>query len=131
MNTYIQCCCFFFYFYLFAAGTPKEGNLRLNGANAEYHGRLEIFHHDEWGTVCDNGWSINEENVACRQLGFTEAYSYDVSASFGNATGPIMLDKVDCKGSEHYLAHCDHNGWLNHDCTHEQDVGVSCKIPGL
>ena len=46
-----------------------EGNIRLtDGANST-EGRVEICLNSEWGTVCDQMWSITDARVVCRQLG--------------------------------------------------------------
>jgi len=46
-----------------------EYTLRLRGSNVPGQGRLEVFYHGQWGTVCNNEWGQNEARV--RSLLFT------------------------------------------------------------
>ena len=46
--------------------------------------------------------------------------------SFSGGTGPILLDNVQCTGSESTLSQCPHIGIGTHDCDHFEDVGVRC-----
>ena len=50
----------------------NNGDLRLMGGTAMYEGRVEICYNETWGTICDEYWSTNAANVACKQLGFLD-----------------------------------------------------------
>uniref|UniRef100_A0A8C6RR73 Galectin-3-binding protein n=1 Tax=Nannospalax galili TaxID=1026970 RepID=A0A8C6RR73_NANGA len=104
----------------------EDGDMRLvNGASAN-EGRVEIFYRGQWGTVCDNLWSLLDANVVCRALGFENATQALGKAAFGPGRGPVMLDEVECRGTEPSLANCSSLGWLQSHCGHEKDAGVVC-----
>ena len=45
-------------------------------------------------------------------------------ATFGQGTGPIYLDNVQCTGSEASIRNC--SLLLTHNCIHAEDAGVTC-----
>lgn len=99
----------------------------MGGATAS-EGRVEVFHDDEWGTICSDLWDNDDAKVICRQLGFGHSGSGLVSTSFGPGVGRIWLDEVDCRGSESKISDCGSRGWGVHDCSHEHDAGVICEM---
>ena len=47
-------------------------------------------------------------------------------ATFGEGTGRIWLDNVQCTGSERALMNCTASSNGVNSCTHAQDAGVRC-----
>uniref|UniRef100_A0A672KLW8 SRCR domain-containing protein n=1 Tax=Sinocyclocheilus grahami TaxID=75366 RepID=A0A672KLW8_SINGR len=90
-------------------------------------GRVEVYHDGQWGTVCDDGWDLAEAQVVCRQLGFPGAKSFMPGGQYGEGSGPIWLDEMNCKGSEGSLSECCFKGWGVTDCSHKEDAGVVCE----
>lgn len=50
---------------------PSNDVVRLEGGSSIYEGKLEIFHHGIWGTVCDDMWNNHNTAVVCTSLGFS------------------------------------------------------------
>ena len=48
-------------------------------------------------------------------------------AFFGRGTGSILLDQVACTGTETRLVDCPSNPLGDHDCSHFEDAGVTCR----
>lgn len=101
----------------------------VDGA-ALYEGRVEIFYNGEWGTICHDYWEIPDANVLCRQLGFERALKRFRDAEFGEGTGVIWMDDVNCTGTETAISQCRHTGWRVTDCVHSKDVSVICMPKG-
>uniref|UniRef100_H2ZXD8 Soluble scavenger receptor cysteine-rich domain-containing protein SSC5D n=1 Tax=Latimeria chalumnae TaxID=7897 RepID=H2ZXD8_LATCH len=108
--------------------STDHGKVRLVDGESRCSGRVEVYYRGEWGTLCDAGWGISAANVVCRQLGCGHAVWAPGEAHFGNGTGPIWLDNIRCSGTESYLWQCGANSLGQHNCTHEQDVGVICSV---
>ena len=50
-----------------------EGNaILLMGGKNKFEGRVEVCQDGQWKTVCNRGWSEEEAQVVCRQLGFAK-----------------------------------------------------------
>jgi len=105
-----------------------DRRLRLIEGNSYNEGRVEVYYNGQWGTVCDDGWSSNDAQVVCRQLGFGSLGTAFGSAVFGQGSGPILLDSVQCTGNELALFSCIHLGFgVTRSCSHSEDAGVRCR----
>lgn len=112
----------------FDGGVLETNGIRLVGGPVAggYSGRVEIFANSQWGTVCDDAFDLNDATVVCRQLGLASATSFSTIA---NGTLPILLDDLACVGTETSLLSCTNPGIGIHNCSHSEDVGVTCAFP--
>ncbi len=100
--------------------------MRLVNSNNRCSGRVEVYHDGEWGTVCDDGWDLNDARVVCRQLDCGSALEAPLSAAFGQGSGSIWLNNVSCAGTEPSITECRHQGFGVHSCGHPEDASVVC-----
>ena len=75
--------------------------------------------------MCDDLWDDNDATVICKQLGYIRG-SARASAYFGEGSGLILLDNVNCNGRESSIFDCSYRRFGEHDCDHEEDAGVVC-----
>lgn len=65
---------------------PTVKAVRLSGGRVPSVGRVEVDYFGNgrvWGSVCDNGWSLENANVVCRQLGYSQAIGAPIGTAFG------------------------------------------------
>lgn len=107
--------------------TAVEKELRLVGGSHAGQGRLEIFHANHWGTICDQHFTVSDATVACRQLGFPGLLEVYSSAAFGEGEGVIWVNSPKCTGYEARLADCSGIQFgAEHACRHTNDVSILC-----
>ena len=50
-------------------------------------------------------------------------------AAYGQGTGPIWIDDVQCLGTETRLVDCSRTAFGSHNCVHFEDASVRCQPP--
>ncbi|KAG7242989.1 hypothetical protein INR49_017680 [Caranx melampygus] len=90
-------------------------------------GRVEVYHRDSWGTVCDDHWTISSADVVCRELNCGIVLEAKKGAFFGQGKDEIWLDDVQCSGSESSILNCRHRPFGENNCGHGEDAGVICS----
>jgi hypothetical protein len=99
-----------------------DGTLYIEGGGTA--GRLLVWRGGIFGTVCDDAFDTTAATIACRQLGYSSGTFS--SPSYPADATPIWLDDVVCDATDTTLAACDHRPWGGHNCSHSEDVRISC-----
>jgi lysyl oxidase-like protein 2/3/4 len=87
-----------------------------------------VYHSGRWGSVCDDGWSLQAAHITCQTLGWPYALGYTTQSHFGRPHDEfdIWLDNVQCSGAEWHLLDCRAEPWGEHDCDQREAAGVFC-----
>ena len=88
---------------------------------------MEVYHRGEWGTVCGDGWDLNDAQVVCNELNISPIIAVRHNAFYGEGSGKIWLNDLNCSGSEKSIRRCSHRGWGIKNCIHSKDAGVKCS----
>ncbi|XP_025113550.1 uncharacterized protein LOC112575757 [Pomacea canaliculata] len=106
---------------------PANMFVSLEGTGlTAYAGRVKVYYNGYWGTICNDRWDYRDAAVVCSMLGYPRNGSVAVTTTsvYGQGTGSIWMDNVQCTGLETNIGSCSHSA-ANY-CGHNQDAAVSC-----
>lgn len=91
-------------------------------------GTLYFGENNLYAAVCDDGFTLIDATVACRQLGFEGAISALSDSPFGPATLPFNLDDVACTGEESSIQECSHAATVDINCFDDEGATSSNAV---
>ncbi|XP_063914202.1 protein bark beetle isoform X2 [Zophobas morio] len=106
--------------------------IRLLGGATENEGRLQVKIDQQWGTVCNYGWTIKNAALVCQQLGYVlnpeDWYLERNEIPSAGTTEDVILSNVQCEDFDLDITKCkaETKGNFENSCTHENDVGIRC-----
>ncbi|XP_041072384.1 deleted in malignant brain tumors 1 protein-like [Carcharodon carcharias] len=107
----------------------EHKELRLVNGKHRCEGRVEVFYNGTWGTVCSEALDRHDAEVICKQFQCGPLVSIDYTTqSFGEGSGTIWLDEMECNFHESAIWQCRTDPWGQHNCNHREDAGVSCSV---
>ncbi|XP_048460502.1 deleted in malignant brain tumors 1 protein-like [Rhincodon typus] len=81
----------------------KLRNPTLVGPHAPCGGVLKVYDRGQWKYVCSSRWDSAAGRVVCKQIG---CEFYLTEQPHPIPSGPVLLDKIQCKGTESSLSEC-------------------------
>lgn len=108
-------------------GANDAVRVRLVGGDTNMTGRVEVYYKGEWGTICDDNWDDKDAAVVCLMLGYHGSSKALLRSYYGSGDGNVLLDEVECIGTETSINQCEHNDWKKHDCYSWEIAAVKCS----
>lgn len=100
--------------------------------NFHNEGRVEVYTHGQWGSICNRGWTQEDAKVACKQLGYGDAYNFRPYAPTRSYGAVVTMSEVSCSGDEVRLKDCAYITSSACDPLEGVEVVVmGCAIPGI
>ncbi|XP_026097085.1 antigen WC1.1-like [Carassius auratus] len=89
-------------------------------------GRLEILHDKTWMSVCDTVFDQQDAEVVCRELDCGAPVQVLGAAAFDKGDAQMWTQEIQCRGNESQIHLCPTSPSHEHNCSHDNDVGLVC-----
>ncbi|XP_021378643.1 deleted in malignant brain tumors 1 protein-like [Mizuhopecten yessoensis] len=96
--------------------------VRLVGGDQPGRGHLLVRYNNNWGYVCDRGWTQRDTVVVCRMLRYRS--NNMTSTALTKGTSPILVGDIECHGNETDIGLCKAD-LDKSNCT-DMVVGLDC-----
>lgn len=103
---------------------PQSMDVRLRGGAFPSEGRVEVYCSGQWAAVCDQlDFQQAEADAVCRQLGYTEAVSFDADVSTMDLQVPQWQGQLSCENETGGIALCG-------ECSDSDFSSIDDGLPG-
>ena len=76
---------------------------------------VHIMHQGIWGLIAGDNWTMENAQVACRQLKKPGVKSFQLHQTDISSEDTVLwLKDMNCKGDEKRLLDCQRSNWLEH-----------------
>ncbi|EDV28709.1 uncharacterized protein TRIADDRAFT_51897 [Trichoplax adhaerens] len=110
------------------APVPMYQSIRITGGKSAVSGQPQFLYQGRWHSVCPLGWTENDADVFCRELGFVGAKSIEAKID-KVISRAILYYKLNCIGSEDSIMNCRSDLAQNHNlannCYHPNNPSVA------
>ncbi|XP_041036993.1 scavenger receptor cysteine-rich type 1 protein M130-like isoform X4 [Carcharodon carcharias] len=100
---------------------------RLVGGEERCSGRVEVLHGEQWGTLCDIHFGLEDASVVCEHLQCGAVKEIPRNSPFGQGTGPVWKENYRCRGNESRVTECPVTSGENFNCSHGNVASVICS----
>lgn len=101
-------------------------DLRLVNGSA-CAGRLEVFYNGTWGSVCSNQMTPVTARIVCKQLNCGDDGEIAPDFAYGQGSGPMWLDRIECHKHHRSLWQCLSEPWDPKSCgTKAEETHITC-----
>ncbi|CAI5763031.1 T-cell surface glycoprotein CD5 [Podarcis lilfordi] len=84
--------------------SPEEWAVRLSGTSSKCSGLLEIYLKGKWKSICSTGWTQQNADLACKQLGC--GFPFGLLQPFAEEPQKQEALVLGCQGNETALEDC-------------------------
>ncbi|KAF7287908.1 hypothetical protein GWI33_000255 [Rhynchophorus ferrugineus] len=116
---------------------PFDNNvpIRLLGGDTETEGRLQLKLGNQWGTVCNYGWTRENAALVCQQLGLVlNPLDWCMERNEipdAGTSEDVIVSNVQCQDYDLDITKCrlETASDFYNSCDHSNDVGLRCYKP--
>ncbi|EDV28344.1 uncharacterized protein TRIADDRAFT_53907 [Trichoplax adhaerens] len=111
-------------------GPAKHGDIDLvrpSVTSPDSTGRVRVYLHGNWYSICNDNFTTSAANVVCQQLRYGKSLIY--SNRYGESLTGRMIRNLRCTGYEFSISQCQYsldNITTTGVCQKENAIGVSC-----